>query len=47
MKHLSEEDEEELARGLLAEEKTASLARSRIDATIAFLQRVKNVLPEK
>ncbi len=46
MKRIDEDDKEEFVRGLLIEEKTAALARARVDATIAFLQQVKNRLPE-
>jgi hypothetical protein len=45
MKRIDDNDEVEFVQGLLTEEKTVTMARARIDTTIAFLQRVKNQLP--
>jgi hypothetical protein len=45
MKRIDDNDEAEFLQGLLTEEKTVTMARARIDTTIAFLQRVKNQLP--
>jgi ParB-like chromosome segregation protein Spo0J len=47
IKQLAEHDEDEFVRGLLQEEKSGPMARARIDATIEFLQRVKNRLLEE
>ncbi len=40
-------DEDDFVRGLLSEEKSVPMARARIDATIEFLHRAKNNLPEE
>ncbi len=47
MKKIDESDEGEFIRGLLSEERTISMARARIDATIEFLSRAKNRLSDE
>jgi hypothetical protein len=44
MKTLNQNDEMDFVTGLLSEEGTSTMARARIDATIAFLVRIKNHL---
>ncbi|MCA0454829.1 MAG: ParB N-terminal domain-containing protein [Chloroflexi bacterium] len=44
MKAINSNDEEDFVRGLISEEKTATMARARIDTTIEFLMRVKSRL---
>jgi hypothetical protein len=47
MQQINDSDEEDFARGLLNEEKSASMARARIDAMVELLHRVKSRLPEQ
>ncbi len=47
MKKIDDGDEDDFMQGLLGEEKTVHMARARLDATIEFLRRVKNRLPEE
>jgi hypothetical protein len=47
IQQIKDSDEEDLARGLLNEEKSASMARARIDAIVELLHRVKSRLPEQ
>ncbi len=46
MQKIEANDEDDFVRGLLNEEKSLPMARARIDATIEFLYRVRNKLPE-
>jgi hypothetical protein len=45
IQQIENSDEEDLARGLLNEEKSVSMAHARIDATIELLHRIKSQLP--
>jgi hypothetical protein len=45
IQQIDRSDEEDFVRGILSEEKSASMARARIDATIELLHRIKSKLP--
>ena len=47
LRKIDDNDEADFVRGLLSEERAIPMARARLDATIEFLLRVKNKLPEE
>jgi hypothetical protein len=47
IQHLDRSEEDDFVRGILSEEKSASMARARIDATVEFLSRVRDMLPRE